>query len=68
MTRVRLNGAVQAVAAATLAELLATLGIDPDARGVAAARNGAVVLPEAWAGTALAEGDEIDVVRAYYGG
>lgn len=68
MTRIRFNGEEQAVEATTLAELLAGFGLDASVRGVAAARNGVVVCAADWAGTPVAAGDEIDVIRAFYGG
>jgi sulfur carrier protein len=37
-------------------------------RGYAIALNGAVVRRDAWAATAVAEGDRIEIVRAMQGG
>jgi sulfur carrier protein len=64
---IRLNGA-EAPWAATVAEVLTRLAIAPDAKGVAVALNGSVVPRSAWAGTALAAGDSIEVIRAISGG
>jgi sulfur carrier protein len=64
---IRLNGATTPIDA-TVASLLARIGIAADAKGVAVARNGAVVPRGAWARTALVAGDEIEVIRAVSGG
>ena len=50
----------------TLAELVTQLV--PSAQGVAAAINGEVVPRRAWAATALAERDQVEVVTAVQGG
>jgi len=68
MIIVRLNGSEQSVAAATVAELVAELRIVGAPRGVAVAVNGAVVPRASWTARGLAEGDEIEVVRATQGG
>lgn len=66
--RVRINGSEEEIAAATIADLMAARTLAPGARGVAVARNGAVVPRRAWADTALADGDVIEIVTAKQGG
>lgn len=61
------NGEPQAPVANVLA-LLDARGIAPDEKGVAVAVNGAVVPRAAWDDTALAAGDEIEIVRPFKGG
>lgn len=54
--------------AASLAEVMADLGFAPDARGVAAAINDAVVPRSEWKATKLRDGDRVEIVRAVQGG
>jgi len=68
MSTIRVNGAERALDVATVAELLATVGVAAGARGVAVARNGAVVKAADWDATALAPGDTIEIIRARQGG
>jgi len=68
MTRLRINGEEAEVAAATVAELLALRGIDPKARFLAVAVNGAVVRRAEWPVAALAAGDSVEIVRPLQGG
>src|SRR5438445_525635 len=63
MSTIRVNGAERALEAATVAELLAAIGVAAGARGVAVARNGAVVRTADWGTTALAPGDAIEIIR-----
>jgi len=65
--RIRINGKDEALAAATVAELLAARGIVRP-RGVAVAVNGAVVPSARWPEVRLAAGDEIEIVRPFGGG
>src|SRR5438876_1104538 len=69
---IRLNGETRAVAVATVAELVAelatTLRLDPSGRGLAVARNGAVVPRSNWGDTRLAPDDRVEVVRSKQGG
>lgn len=65
--RIRVNGKEEALAAATVAELLRARGID-GARGVAVAVNGTVVPASTWRERPLASGDEIEIVRPFGGG
>ena len=65
---IRLNGEPADVAAETLLDVLAFLGIDADQRGVAVAMNGTVVPRRSWAITNVAAGDDIEVINAVQGG
>jgi sulfur carrier protein len=68
MIRLRVNGVEDQVAAATLGELLAARGIDPDARFLAVAVNGMVVRRSEWLARALEPGDDVEIVRPFSGG
>jgi sulfur carrier protein len=64
---VTVNGVARHLAGApTLADLLADLGCDP--RLVAVERNGAIVGRGDYAGTRLAAGDRLEIVRFVQGG
>ena len=67
MSRIRVNGQDEALSAPTVAALLRARGIERP-RGVAVAVNGTVVPAAAWQATALAAGDEIEIVRPFGGG
>jgi sulfur carrier protein len=68
MMRLRINGKEAELAATTIAELLAEQGIDPKARFLAVAVNGAVVRRAEWQAAALAAGDNVEIVRPFQGG
>ena len=68
MTRVKINGVDEEVAAATVAQLLAARGIDPTARFLAVAVNGAVVRRAEWPQAVLNAGDAVEIVRPLQGG
>jgi sulfur carrier protein len=68
MTRLRVNGVEEEVAAATLAELLTDRGIGPKERFIAVALNGAVVRRAEWQATVLGAGDAVEIVRPLQGG
>lgn len=68
MTRLKINGTEEEIAVATIAELLAERGIDPGARFLAVALNGAVVRRAEWSQTVLSAGDAIEIVRPFQGG
>jgi sulfur carrier protein len=68
MTRLKINGVDEEVAATTVAELLAGRGIDPGARFLAVAVNGEVVRRAAWAEAMLTPGDAVEIVRPLQGG
>jgi sulfur carrier protein len=66
--RIKINGVAEALQVPTVAALLGSRGIDALARGIAVARNGAVVPRTRWAETGLADGDEIEIIKAISGG
>ncbi|APF37513.1 sulfur carrier protein ThiS [Chelatococcus daeguensis] len=68
LPRIRVNGADEPLAAATIAEFLSQRGIDPAGRGLAVALNGAVVPRAQWQDEHLNEGDRIEIVHARQGG
>jgi sulfur carrier protein len=68
MTRLKINGIDEEVAATTIAQLLAARGIDPAARFLAVAVNGAVVRRATWDEAALQAGDAVEIVRPLQGG
>ena len=68
MTRLTINGIDEEVAATTIAQLLAARGIDPAARFLAVAVNGAVVRRATWEEAALQTGDAVEIVRPLQGG
>jgi sulfur carrier protein len=66
---IRVNGRdVEDRDGATIAELLADLGVDADARGVAVAVDGEVVPQGAWPTFAVAAGSRVEAVTAVQGG
>jgi sulfur carrier protein len=65
---IRVNGESEPFVAATLEALLTEKAVDTRQRGIAVALNGAVVPRAAWANTALAPGDSVEIVRARQGG
>ena len=65
---IRVNGAAEPLAAATLAALLAEKAVDTEQKGIAVALNGAVVPRAAWPETALKPRDNVEIVRARQGG
>jgi len=68
MTRLRINGIDEEVAATTVAQLLVARGIDPTARFLAVAVNGEVVRRATWPQAALSAGDAVEIVRPLQGG
>ena len=68
MTRLTVNGVDEEVTAATVAQLLAARGINPAARFLAVAVNGAVVQRAIWDKTTLNTGDAVEIVRPLQGG
>ena len=66
--RIRINGEVEPLVAATLAALLDEKAVDVAQRGIAVALNGAVVPRAAWPQTRLHAGDTVEIVRARQGG
>jgi len=65
---ITINGESEPLSAPTLAALLAEKELADGARGVAVARNGAVVPRAQWSSTPLRAGDVIEIVRARQGG
>ena len=65
---IRVNGERRTTAAETLEALLRELGLDPGAKGLAIALNGAVAPRGRWSETALRPDDEIEIVRPARGG
>ena len=68
MTPIRINGVEEEVAMATLADLLVARGVDPTARFLAVAVNGAVVRRSDWTARPLSPGDDVEIVRPFSGG
>ena len=68
MTRLKINGVDEEVAVTTIAQLLAARGIDPAARFLAVAVNGAVVRRASWDEAPLRSGDAVEIVRPLQGG
>jgi sulfur carrier protein len=62
------NGERRRVAAGDVGALLGVLGLDPEGRGLAVARNGEVVPRADWETTTLASDDRIEIVGAVQGG
>ena len=58
----------QLSSATTVAELVRSLGRNPDQPGTAIARNGDVVPRRLWRDTPLDDGDAVEVVTAVGGG
>ena len=65
---IHVNGEERALSAATVDELLRQESIDPEAKGIAVAINGAVAPRRAWAETTIAAGDQIEIVKPFRGG
>ena len=64
-----INGEKRKVASVdTLAELLKTLGISVETRGIAVAVNDTVVPRAEWGATRMQEGDSVEVIHAVQGG
>ena len=68
MTLMRINGTEEEITATTVAELLVARGVDPAARFLAIAVNGAVVRRAEWSSRELAAGDTVEIVRPLQGG
>ena len=66
---IRLNGnELEDRDGATVAALLADLGVEPAARGVAVAVDGIVVPRSAWATRAVVAGEHVEALTAMQGG
>jgi sulfur carrier protein len=66
MLTITLNGAATGVDATTLAELVASLGLE--GKRIAVERNGEIVPRSRYADTPLAAGDRLEIVGAVGGG
>ncbi len=69
--RLNVNGETRECACRDLADLwrAETADIDrPTPKGFAIALNGVVVRRDAWAATALNDGDRVEIIRAMQGG
>ena len=66
MVTVSVNGVSKAVAAATVADLVASLGLV--GKRIAVERNGEIVPRSRYADTPLASGDRVEIVGAVGGG
>lgn len=64
----KINGKDRVLDAVTIAELLRLEGVDPRARFVAVAVNGAVVPRTAWPDARIAAGDDVEIVKPVSGG
>ena len=63
------NGEAREFAAgATVASVVSSLDVAPEARGVAVALDGEVIRRGAWASTALRDGARVEVLSAIGGG
>jgi len=65
---IRVNGKSEPLVCATVADLIAGKGVEPQGRGVAVAVNGRIVPRAVWPDTRLAPGDAVEIVRALKGG
>ena len=66
--RIEVNGEARPLAADNIQALLRAERIDPRARGLAVALNGAVVPRRRWPETAISNGDRIEIVKPFAGG
>ncbi|CAN5499823.1 hypothetical protein BH10ACT11_BH10ACT11_18970 [soil metagenome] len=67
--RIVLNGKqVELEPDANVADVVAAAGADPDARGLAVAIEGEVVVRGEWGERELREGESVEVVHAVQGG
>ncbi|HWF43909.1 MAG TPA: sulfur carrier protein ThiS [Candidatus Kapabacteria bacterium] len=54
--------------ATSIRELLLSIGIDAEKKGIAVAKNGTVVPKKMWVNEQVNDGDAIEIVRASQGG
>lgn len=66
--KVRVNGEDRVLPSGGLNELLRDLDIDPAARGLAVALNGAVLRRADWGVASLKDGDTLEIVKPFAGG
>jgi sulfur carrier protein len=67
-TRITVNGEQRAYDGETIAEIVASAGLDPARPGIAVALNGAIARRATWADTRLASGDRMEIVQSKAGG
>ena len=65
---ITLNGEPREGAGATIVELLADLGVEARARGVAVAVNGQIVPRAEWTQHRVDDGDRVEALSAMQGG
>lgn len=63
-----INGKARSVAVTSIWDLLMGEGLNPEARGLAVALNGAVLPRGRWRETKPASGDAIEIVKSAAGG
>jgi sulfur carrier protein len=66
--RLKINGVEEEIPVMTVSELLTARGIDPAARFLAVAVNGAVVRRSEWCSKYLGRGDDVEIVKPFSGG
>ena len=67
-TNIRVNGETEPLLVATLAALLEEKAVDIGQRGIAVALDGDVVPRSEWPATRVADGQQVEVLRAVQGG
>ena len=66
---ITLNGERREVAqGATVLDVLRTAGLDPARPGIAVALDGTVIPRDAWGGTAVPPGSDMEIIHAVQGG
>jgi sulfur carrier protein len=68
VSRIYVNGEPRERGGATVAELLADLGVEPSARGVAVAVDGQIVPRAEWEALHVTEGQRVEALSAMQGG
>lgn len=66
MKTIRLNGEARALAASTVPEMIAELGLPPETLLIE--HNGVALHRSEWLTTALAENDQVEILRVAAGG
>ena len=67
--RVNIGGEITEVEnVRSIYDLLGRIGIDSEKKGIAIAKNGAIVPRKSWQEVYISEGDAIEIVRASQGG
>ncbi len=66
--KLRVNGEDRALPAGGLSALMREMDIDPAARGLAMALNGAVLRRADWDTASLKDGDTLEIVKPFAGG